>query len=287
MVQKTNAIFITNRISKQIPSGPLNIFDSLINWNNEIKYLGVVIDKRLTFANHIEYVIARANTAIHILYPLLCRKSKLNKEQIIYLQVSYTPIFTYGMPSLCKIADTHINRLQEFERVKDEGLVKHLGVSNFNERQIQRLLDNSKYKPEVLQVELHVYFQQKPLVKFCKDNNIIITAYSPLGSRGIEKLVTGVKIPDILDNPTVIDIAERHGKSAAQILLRYYIEMDVSAIPKSTNADRLKANIDIFNFELNDDDKKQLSNLDAGIRLCDFRNFQFFKGIGTHPEFPF
>ena len=96
-----------------------------------------------------------------------------------------------------------------------------------------------------------------------------------------------MKVPDLLENPTVISIAECHTKSAAQILLRYYIEQGVTAIPKSTNADRLRANIEIFDFELSEDEKKALSDLDAGIRLCEFKNFSFFKGIETHPEYPF
>ena len=94
-------------------------------------------------------------------------------------------------------------------------------------------------------------------------------------------------MPDLLENPVVISIAERLSKTPAQILLRYYIELGVSAIPKSTNANRLKSNINVFDFELSDDDKKSLSDLDADVRLCNFKNFSFFKGIETHPEFPF
>lgn len=96
-----------------------------------------------------------------------------------------------------------------------------------------------------------------------------------------------IHVPDLLENPIVKSIAERLSKLPAQILLRYYIELGVSAIPKSTNADRLKANIDIFDFELTDDDRKSLTDLDAGVRLCNFKYFAFFKGIETHPEFPF
>lgn len=75
------------------------------------------------------------------------------------------------------------------------GLTKSIGISNFNRNQIQRIIDNSTIKPSVLQVELHVYLQQNELVDFCKANNIVVTAYSPLGSRGINKLYqqTGVK----------------------------------------------------------------------------------------------
>lgn len=128
-------------------------------------------------------------------------------------------------------------------------------------------------------------------MEFCKANDILITAYSPLGSRGIEKLLkesgSDMQVPDLLENPVVNEIAQRLSKSPAQILLRYYIEMGISAIPKSTNADRLKANISIFDFELSDEDKEKLMKLDAGIRLCDFKNFSFFKGIESHAEYPF
>lgn len=71
------------------------------------------------------------------------------------------------------------------------GLIKSIGVSNFNKKQIQRLLDNSTIKPASLQIELHVYLQQDELVEFCKQNNIIVTAYAPLGSRGIAVLYKG------------------------------------------------------------------------------------------------
>ncbi|KAG5677339.1 hypothetical protein PVAND_007106 [Polypedilum vanderplanki] len=88
---KTNAMYVTRRRKKQLPIGPLQIFDERVDWSNEIKYLGIVIDKKLTFKAHIEYVIKRANNAIRVLYPLLSRKSKLNThKQTPYLQVSYS-----------------------------------------------------------------------------------------------------------------------------------------------------------------------------------------------------
>lgn len=128
-------------------------------------------------------------------------------------------------------------------------------------------------------------------MEFCKANDILITAYSPLGSRGIDKLLkesgSDMQVPDLLENPVVNKIAQRLTKSPAQVLLRYYIEMGISAIPKSTNAARLEANITIFDFELSDEDKEKLLKLDAGIRLCDFKNFSFFKGIESHAEYPF
>lgn len=78
--------------------------------------------------------------------------------------------------------------MQKFEEFVGAGLIKSIGVSNFNKRQVQRILDNAVIKPASLQIELHVYFQQNELVDFCKANNIIVTAYSPLGSKGIGNL---------------------------------------------------------------------------------------------------
>lgn len=77
---------------------------------------------------------------------------------------------------------------QKFEELVGAGLMKSIGVSNFNQRQLQRIIDNATIRPASLQIELHVYFQQHELVDFCKANNIIVTAYSPLGSKGISKI---------------------------------------------------------------------------------------------------
>lgn len=78
--------------------------------------------------------------------------------------------------------------MQKFEEFVDAGLIKSIGISNFNKAQVQRILDNAVIKPASLQIELHVYLQQNELVEFCKENNIIVTAYSPLGSKGIATL---------------------------------------------------------------------------------------------------
>jgi alcohol dehydrogenase (NADP+) len=97
-------------------------------------------------------------------------------------------------------------------------------------------------------------------------------------------LLRSRQIPDLLDNPVVVEIATRIEKSPAQVLLRYLVELGVSVIPKSTNPNRLKSNLDLFGFELSADDKEKLAGLDANIRICDFA---FFQGIQKHPEFPF
>lgn len=93
-------------------------------------------------------------------------------------------------------------------------------------------------------------------------------------------------LPDLLTNPVVLEIGKRRKKTAAQILLRYTLQRGIAAIPKSTNSDRLRKNIDLFDWELTAEDMDELNALDQGnsARICDF---SFFKGIKDHPEFPF
>lgn len=186
------------------------------------------------------------------------------------------------------VTTDHVAIWKALEDQVDAGLTKAIGVSNFNIQQIRRILENCRIAPCSLQIELHAYFQQNELVDFCKKNEMVVTAYSPLGSPGLAKFFAqfGKKIdlPDILGNPVVTKIAQKHGKSEAQVLLRHIIQRGIAAIPKSTNPERLRQNLNIFDFELDDVDMKDLNGLDAGIRILDFSAFE---GIKKHPEYPF
>ncbi|XP_055616189.1 1,5-anhydro-D-fructose reductase [Toxorhynchites rutilus septentrionalis] len=177
----------------------------------------------------------------------------------------------------------HVALWKAMEKVLEAGLARNIGLSNFNQRQIQRILDNCQIKPANLQIENHIYLQQPELVEFCKRNGITVTAYSPLGSKGIEQLLNR-QVPDLLDNPVVKEIAQKLDKSAAQILLRHLLQRGISTIPKSTNSKRLRDNIDLFGFSIDDADMQRLNELDQNVRICDFG---FFPGITKHPEFPF
>ncbi|XP_013118553.1 1,5-anhydro-D-fructose reductase [Stomoxys calcitrans] len=182
----------------------------------------------------------------------------------------------------------HLAVWKKMELIYDLGLAKAIGVSNFTARQIQRILKNCKVRPANLQIEHHVYLQQPDLVNFCKREAITVTAYSPLGSKGIAGLnkMVGIEreLPDLMEIPEVKEIAEAHGKTPAQVLLRWIIDCGLSAIPKSTNPERIKENLDIFDFQLNEEEIEKLKGLDANIRVCDFK---FFPGVERHPEFPF
>jgi len=110
---KTNAIFITKRRIRELPGQHINLFNKQIKWSDEIKYLGVIFDKRMTFQRHIEYVIERANTAVRVLYPLLCRKSRLNiQNKLLIYKLAIRPILTYATPAMNGISECHIKKLQ-------------------------------------------------------------------------------------------------------------------------------------------------------------------------------
>lgn len=173
------------------------------------------------------------------------------------------------------------------EEVYNKGLVKAVGVSNFNEEQIERILKSSKVPVHNSQVELHLYFQQKKHADFCHKHNISVTAYAPMGSPGRTQfeLPDGTRPPwpeasEPLENEVVLALAKKYNKSPAQVLLRHLLQVNICVIPKSTNPKRLHENAQIFDFELTKEEVEKLNEQDHNNR---FFLQDFMKG---HPEDP-
>lgn len=124
---------------------------------------------------------------------------------------------------------------QGMEQCLDIGLVRHIGVSNFNISKLKEIIDNNSIIPEMNQVELHPFLQQNKLVGFCKEHGILLTAYSPLGSSDRSASIKKADEPSLLNNSTILDIAENKGVSAAQILIAYSLHRNIAVIPKSVN----------------------------------------------------
>jgi len=164
---------------------------------------------------------------------------------------------------VAKLESVTIQKTWEaMERLVDEGLVKSIGVSNFTTPMLIDLLNYARIKPVMNQIEIHPYNIQEELVKFCHSRSIQLTAYSPLG---------GADDPEnrpIMDK-TIIEIAKNYNKTPAQVILRWEIQRELITIPKSTNMDRIKENFDIFDFELNDDEMKKISELNKNKRYVD------------------
>ncbi|VVC28296.1 Hypothetical protein CINCED_3A016026 [Cinara cedri] len=183
----------------------------------------------------------------------------------------------------------HLETWKVMEKQVDCGRAKAIGLSNFNAKQIQRVLDNCRIKPDNLQVENHLYLQQPELLKFCNENGIVVTSYSTLGTKSGRKLL-GVRwrqeLPEMLENEVVLKIAEKHNKTPGQVLLRFMVQRDIAVIPKSTNFQRISDNMQIFNFDLDKDDMETLKAQDAdeGGRII---LLTVFPGAADHPEYPF
>lgn len=134
--------------------------------------------------------------------------------------------------------------------LRDEGRAKSIGVCNFNIAHLQRLLDETGVLPVVNQIELHPRFQQQELREFHADNDIITEAWSPLG-QGL-----------LWDNPVLQKLANKHQRTVAQVVLRWHIQLGNMVIPKSVTPARLKENMAIFDFGLDEDDMAAIATLD-------------------------
>ena len=133
---------------------------------------------------------------------------------------------------------------------RDAGLTKSIGVSNFTRGNLEAIIDATGIVPAVNQVELHPTFQQSELRKFHEDKGIITESWSPLGQGA------GLKKPEIEA------IAKKHGRTPAQVVLRWHLELGLMVIPKSSTPSRIKENLDIFDFALDDDDHASFAKLD-------------------------
>lgn len=151
------------------------------------------------------------------------------------------------------------------EGLVEKGLVKSIGVSNFSVQLVLELLTFSRIKPVVNQVEVHPYNTQDLLLRFMKHENILVTAYSPMGSPG------GVEEGEdvLLHDKLIVDLAKKYKKTPAQIALNWGISRDVVIIPKSTTKARIKENIEALEFEMSPEDHDRISNLNRDYRYVD------------------
>jgi diketogulonate reductase-like aldo/keto reductase len=142
------------------------------------------------------------------------------------------------------------------EEALQAGQAKSIGVSNYTIRHLEEMKSYATVMPAVNQVELHVFLQQPELVTYCQENNIQIEAYSPLAHA------------NDMNDEVIAVIAKKHGKSYAQIMLRWLLQQDFVVLPKSVTPSRIQENIDIFDFELEADDLGKIAQLDRDLRTC-------------------
>jgi len=166
------------------------------------------------------------------------------------------------------------------ESVYELGLAKAIGISNFNSKQITRLLEKAKIAPMMHQFEIHPYFNNEKLVKFCQNHGIPVTGYSPLGSPDRPWAKPGD--PVLLEDPAVLQMAAKYKKTSAQVLIRFAIQRGIVVIPKSVTPSRIASNMDVFDFELSPEDMQVIMGFDRSDgRAC------HLIWMKDHPHWPF
>jgi 2,5-diketo-D-gluconate reductase A len=146
--------------------------------------------------------------------------------------------------------DKYVDAWKALVQLRKDGRIRSIGVSNFNQDHLERIVGETGVTPAVNQIELHPSFQQRDKREFHKAYDIKIESWSPLGSGRA------------LGDPTVGKIAQKHGKSPAQIIIRWHLQEGLIVIPKSTHKERIEANFAVFDFELDADDLAAIAGLD-------------------------
>ncbi|MEF9914497.1 aldo/keto reductase [Streptomyces sp. P5-A9] len=170
------------------------------------------------------------------------------------LGLEYVDLYLIHWPVPAK--DAYVDTYKAFERILADGRAKSIGVSNFLPEHLERLLGETSVVPAVNQIELHPQLQQAEARAFHAEHGIVTEAWSPLGSgKGLLKV------------PTVVAVARKHGRSPAQVVLRWHLQTGHVVIPKSVTPSRIAENIDVFGFELDADDLAAFAALDEGKRI--------------------
>ncbi|MGW1176999.1 aldo/keto reductase [Kitasatospora sp. NPDC002543] len=174
------------------------------------------------------------------------------------LGLDYADLYLIHWPTPAR--DLYLDSWRAIERLAEEGRIRAAGVSNFQPAHLQRLLDNSPLVPAVNQVELHPGLQQAELRAFHAEHGIATEAWSPLAQGAV------------LSDPAITAIAERTGKSPAQVVLRWHLQLGNIVIPKSVTPARIRQNLDVFDFELTEQDMAAIAAGDRDLRT------------GPHPD---
>lgn len=179
------------------------------------------------------------------------------EESLKKLGLDYVDLYLIHWPTPSR--GLYNDTWRAFEKLYDDGRIKAIGVSNFPIEQLEDLIGKNKVVPAVNQIELHPDFQQRELRAYCDQHDIKVESWSPIGG--------STAVGSLLQDDTIVAIAKKHGKTPAQVTIRWHIQSGLIVIPKSVHEVRIVENFNVFDFELDDDDMKQIDQLDGDNRI--------------------
>ncbi|XP_037036457.1 1,5-anhydro-D-fructose reductase-like [Bradysia coprophila] len=197
------------------------------------------------------------------------------------LNLSHVDLYLIHWPmnSPESFAFDYLDTWRAMEELVDEGLIRSIGVSNFNGTQLDHIIDNARIKPVVNQIESHPHCLNKRIKEHCRSRDVIVTAYSPLGTPGHPQFSPGDRLA--INEPIIRAVAQKHQKTPAQIMIRYQIQNGHIAIVKTNRNDRVITNFDVFDFNLSAEDVTEIESVDYFYRTSNEDS-----DIGHH-QFPF
>ena len=177
---------------------------------------------------------------------------KAFKASLDRLEMEFVDLYLIHWPVPSQ--DKYVETWKAFIELQSEGVIRSIGVSNFQPAHLRRIIDETGVTPSVNQIELHPYFQQTGLRREHEDLGIVTEAWSPLAQG------------KVLEDPVINAIAQTHGKTAGQVVIRWHLQLGNVVFPKSATESRIEENIDVFDFHLSDDEMDAMEALDAGDR---------------------
>ncbi len=176
-------------------------------------------------------------------------------ESMKKLQLDYLDLYLIHWA----VPGKYLETWRALEKLYRDGRVRAIGVANFMPEHLQDVMDHSEVKPMVDQVEFHPLLTQRALVEFCRANQIQLEAWSPLFRGG-----------EVLSDSAIVEIARTHGKTPAQVILRWDLQQEVITIPKSVHKERIQENSEVFDFTLSAEEMDRIAALDANRRAIDY-----------------